>query len=75
MTFATYGITAFDVQYWSGSTWVTLSGGSVTGNNKIWRKFTFAPVTTAKIRVLVNNALAGGVLLDLLEYHEHTRRN
>ena len=53
-TFSLYGITAFDVQYWNGSSWVTVPGGSVTGNNKVWRRFTFAPVTTSKIRVVVN---------------------
>ena len=55
-TFSAWGITAFDVQYWDGSAWVTVPSGSVTGNNKIWRKFTFTPVTTSKIRVLVNGA-------------------
>ncbi len=58
MTFGLYGITAFDVQYWNGSSWVTVPGGSVVGNNNVWRKFTFADITTSKIRVLVNNALA-----------------
>jgi RHS repeat-associated protein len=29
-------------------------GGSVTGNNKVWRQFTFSPITTNKIRVVVN---------------------
>jgi hypothetical protein len=58
MTFTTYGITAFDVQYFDGANWVTVPGGGVSANNKVWRKFSFAPVTTAKIRVLVNNALA-----------------
>ncbi|HEV2883902.1 MAG TPA: DUF4214 domain-containing protein, partial [Pyrinomonadaceae bacterium] len=59
MTFSNYGVTAFDVQWWNGSGWATVSGGSVTGNNKVWRKFTFAGITTSKIRVLINNALAG----------------
>src|SRR5215217_1216011 len=54
MTFSSYGLTGFDVQYWNGSSWVTVPGGSVTGNNKVWRKFTFAPLTTSKIRVLTN---------------------
>jgi len=58
MTFGNYGVTAFDVQYWSGSAWVTVPGGSVTGNNRVWRKFVFAPVSTDRIRVLVNAALA-----------------
>ena len=32
----------------------TVPGGSVTGNNKVWRQFTFSPITTSKIRVMVN---------------------
>jgi hypothetical protein len=67
MTFNLYGITAFDVQYWNGSSWVTVPGGSVTGNNSVWRKFTFASLTTSKIRVLVNNALASRSRLVELE--------
>ena len=46
---------AFDVQYWNGSSWVTIPGGSVTGNNKVWRKFTFSAITTNKIRVYINS--------------------
>lgn len=53
-TFTLYGLLAFDVQHWNGSSWVTIPGGSVTGNNKVWRKFTFAPITTSKIRVYIN---------------------
>src|SRR5688572_19349400 len=53
-TFSLYGLLAFDVQYWNGSTWVTIPGGSVTGNNKVWRKFTFSPITTNRIRVFIN---------------------
>ena len=36
-----------------------MPGGDVTGNNKVWRKFTFTPISTTKIRVFVTNALAG----------------
>ncbi len=57
MTFALYGLVDFTVQYWDGSNWVTVPGGSVTGNNLVWRKLTFTPVTTTAIRVTVNNAL------------------
>jgi hypothetical protein len=57
-TFTQYGITSFDVQYWNGSAWVTVPNGTVTNNNKVWRKFVFTPVSTTKIKVLVNNALA-----------------
>lgn len=59
MTFGNYGMTAYDVQYWNGSSWVTVSGGSVTGNNKVWRKFSFSPVTTTRIRVVGNAAVDG----------------
>ncbi len=58
-TFSLYGLTAFDVQYWNGSTWTTVSGGSVTGNNKVWKKISFAPLTTSKIRVLINASVDG----------------
>ena len=58
MTFTLYGVTDFEVQYWTGSTWTDIPGGDVTGNNHVWRQFTFANITTAKIRVLINNSLA-----------------
>lgn len=59
MTFTQWGLTGYEVQYWDGGNWVTVSGGSVTGNNKIWRKFTFSPISTSKIRVLTNASLDG----------------
>jgi Zn-dependent metalloprotease len=49
-----YGIEDFDVQYWDGDSWETVTGGSVTGNDKAMRVFAFAPVETTKIRVMVN---------------------
>lgn len=49
-----YGITDFDVQYLSGHGWVTLA--RVTGNNKLVRRFTFNPVVTSAIRVVVHGA-------------------
>lgn len=58
MTFSQYGVTAFEVQYHDGSAWVTVPNGSVSSNNKVWRKLTFAPVRTGRIRVLVHNALS-----------------
>lgn len=54
--FTKYGTTAFDVQYWNGSSWVTVPDGSITGNNLVWRKITFPAITTSKIRVTVNAA-------------------
>jgi hypothetical protein len=59
MTFTKYGVTQFDVQAWDGAAWATVTGGSVTGNDRVWRKVTFAPVTTTKVRVLVKSALDG----------------
>ena len=55
-TFQSYGLTSFEVQYWNGSAWATVPGGSVTGNDRVWRKFTFPDVTTTKIRVLVHGS-------------------
>jgi len=59
MAFTQYGITSFQVQYWDGSVWVDIPGGNVTNNNQVWRKFTFTPITTDRIRVLVSGALNG----------------
>ena len=59
LSFTKYGITAFDVQYWNGTDWVTVSGGSITGNNLVWRKITFPAITTDRIRVVVYASLAG----------------
>jgi len=60
-TFSLYGLTAFEVQYWDLSTsgWLTVPGGNVTGNNKVWKRITFAPITTTKIRVLTDGSPDG----------------
>jgi RHS repeat-associated protein len=47
------------VQYWTGSTWTTVPGGSVSGNNKVWKKISFAPLTTSKIRISINGSVDG----------------
>ncbi len=47
----------FDVQYWTGSSWAIVPGGSISGNNLVVRKITFSPVTTSRIRVVIYNAL------------------
>ena len=59
MTFSKYGITDFDLQYWSGNEWITVPGGSITENNLVWRKVTFDTIVCPKIRIMVNNALGG----------------
>ena len=56
MTFTLYGLTGYSVQYWNSSAWTTVPGGTVTGNNKVWKKFTFSPITTTKIRVLTSSS-------------------
>ncbi len=57
MTFANYGLKAFEVQYWNGSAWTAVPGGGVTNNNKVWRQVAFAAVTTSKIRIYITSAL------------------
>jgi hypothetical protein len=59
MTTTTYALTAFEVQYWTGSAWTDVPGGNVTGNTNVWRAFTFSPITTTSIRVLVSSAAGG----------------
>src|SRR5262249_49061723 len=57
--FTLYGLTDFQVQYWDGTQWLVVPGGSVTGNANVWRQFSFAPLTTARIRIWVTGARAG----------------
>lgn len=52
-------MTQFDVQYWDGDSWEAVPGGVVIDNNKVWRKVTFSPIMTSKIRVAVRNTLDG----------------
>jgi hypothetical protein len=58
-TFSLYGITNYDVQYWNGTAWVTVPGGSIANNNLVWRSISFPTVDTDRIRVFINNALNG----------------
>ena len=56
MTFSAYGLIDFDMQYWNGSTWLTVPGGEVRGNNLVWRSVEFTPITTDRVRVLIHFA-------------------
>lgn len=48
------GITHFEVQYWSGGgLWVTIPGGLVVNNDRVWRQFKFPEVVTSAVRVQV----------------------
>ncbi len=58
LTFTLYGVTAFQVQGWSGSAWVNL-GAAVSGNNLVKRTVAFPAYTTSRIRVYITNALDG----------------
>jgi RHS repeat-associated protein len=52
---SSYALTSFAVQYWTGSAWVTVPDGTISGNNKVWNKLSFAALSTSKIRVQVSN--------------------
>jgi RHS repeat-associated protein len=60
MTFSLYGLTQYKLQYLDGSTWTDVPGASVTGNNKVWRKFTFSPLTTTKLKLIAQAAVDNG---------------
>lgn len=45
-----YALRDYDVQYWTGSSWVNLA--SVNGNTSLHRTHIFGPVTTTRLRVL-----------------------
>jgi hypothetical protein len=60
MTATVFGLTDFQVQYLSGSTFLDVPGGLITGNTLVWRKISLAtPLSTTAIRVRVNNAHGG----------------
>lgn len=50
-----HGIIDFDVQYWTGSAWVTVPGGEIRGNTKALRTISFGGLATSKIRINVLN--------------------
>jgi len=59
LTFNTYGLSGFELQYWDGAAWVNVPGGSVSASNKVWRRITFPAVTTGRIRVLTKTSVDG----------------
>ncbi len=56
MTFSSYGLTDFQVQYWNGKRWLAVPGGTVSGNTLVWRRVSFGPLTTSRIRILITGA-------------------
>ena len=72
MTFASYGIKNFEVQYWTGSAWTAIPGATVTNNNLVWRKLTFPPIITSKIRVYITQTLDQWSRITEVEAYETT---
>ncbi|HYO90206.1 MAG TPA: discoidin domain-containing protein, partial [Pyrinomonadaceae bacterium] len=61
MTFTLYGLQDFRVEYWNGSEWALVPvqvgyQNPVVGNNRVLRRFRFAPLTTTKVRVFSTRA-------------------
>ncbi|HEY1329236.1 MAG TPA: Ig-like domain repeat protein [Casimicrobiaceae bacterium] len=54
MTFTRFGLKAFQVQGWNGTSWVTLA--TVSGNNLVKRAVDVTPYTTSRLRVSVTSA-------------------
>jgi hypothetical protein len=63
----------FTVQYWTGTSWQAVPNGVVRNNTLVWRVFTFAPLTTSKIRVLVERSATGWA--ELAEIEAYTAAN
>jgi Bacterial Ig domain len=72
MTFSQYGVRDFTVQYWTGSAWQTVPSGAVSGNTFVWRQFTFAPITTSRIRISIINGLSSSSRLVEVEAYTAT---
>lgn len=49
-----YQLVDFDVQAWSGGAWMTVA--SVKGNDRAKRAVSFTPVSTDRVRIVVNDA-------------------
>jgi hypothetical protein len=58
MTFSNFGLIDFDVQYWlvSAGGWVTVPGGAIRNNNRVWKSVWFPPAATSSIRIVVYRA-------------------
>ncbi len=56
-----YGLKDYLVQYWDGTTWQTVPGGTITNNDKVWKQITLdPPISTDKIRVYVTDSQETG---------------
>jgi hypothetical protein len=48
-----FGLRDFRIEYLSGYTWRTVTNGVITGNTLVWRRITFPPVSTSRIRIVI----------------------
>ena len=69
------GMSDYTVQYWTGSAWLAVPGGVVRGNALVWRTLTFAPITTASIRLLVESSRDGWSQAAEIEAYEISGTN
>ncbi|HSD45978.1 MAG TPA: discoidin domain-containing protein [Pyrinomonadaceae bacterium] len=69
MKFFNNGVTAFEVQYFDGSTWLPVPNGTISGNAQVWRKITFPAVIAEKIRVQINGSKAQNSILIEVEVY------
>lgn len=69
LLFFNNGVTQFEVQYWTGSSWVAIPGGTVSNNNHVWRTFSFSQITTDKIRIFITGSkVAYSTLVEVEAY-------
>jgi hypothetical protein len=72
MPFSLYGLTDFQLQYWDGTQWLVVPGGTISGNNQVWRQIQFPALTTTRIRVLATNGSGGYSRLTEVEAYSAT---
>lgn len=59
LPFTQHALQDLDVEYWTGTDWQSVPGGTVRNNGRVWVKVAFPPLKTTKIKVVVRRALAG----------------
>lgn len=59
MTFTKYGLVDFRVEVWVNEAWAAIpdNKGIATGNNKVWKQFTFPTIETSKIKIVVTKSM------------------
>jgi hypothetical protein len=65
-------VTAYSIQYWSGSNWTACATGTALGAAKV---DTFKPVTASRIRLVINGVSAGHPAISEFEVHHNDGPN